>query len=43
MSIKKEQMGEIEIDLRLWNVLDGIELKNNPNKIKNWYNRYSSF
>ena len=28
MSIMKESMGKIEINLRLWNVLGGIELEN---------------
>ena len=40
MGIEKES---IEIDLRLWNALGGIELENNPVKSsKDQYNRNSS-
>ena len=39
MNIGKKLIGEIEIDLKLWN---GIELKNNQIKLSNsWYNRNS--
>ena len=34
MSIQKESMGEIEIDLKLWNSLGGIEFENNQVKTK---------
>ena len=30
MSMKKESMGLIEIDLKSWNVLSGTELETNP-------------